>query len=108
MKSSYLFDLILYVQDNIFSVMSGLVFLGLTSTKQQHSDVPPGDSYLLHLNPKSSTLPISPCAPHGIEIISLSSLENRFLRIKILIVFCVDSLRRSQQLFSHVGIGLLD
>ena len=87
MKSRYLFDLILYVPDNIFLVMSGWVFLGLTSTEQQHSAVPPIDSYLLHLDPKSSTLPMSPCAPHGIEIISLSSLNNRFVRIKILIVF---------------------
>ena len=29
-----LIDLILYVQDNIFSVMYGRVVLGLTSTKQ--------------------------------------------------------------------------
>ena len=29
-----LIDLILYVQENIFSVMSGRVVLGLTSTKQ--------------------------------------------------------------------------
>ena len=30
-----LFDLILYVPVNTFSVMSGQVFLGLTSTKQR-------------------------------------------------------------------------
>ena len=67
-----LIDLILYVQDNIFSVMSGRVVLGWTSTKQglvclaqEHNTVTP---VMLELATAwiglgSNTLILSHCAP---------------------------------------------
>ena len=71
--------------------MLGLVFLGLTSTKQrieclaqEHKAVPaerPG--YTQPLNLESSTLPLSHCAP-----------------LHFLVLFCFIALPPSQQLWS--------
>ena len=66
-----LFDLILYVSVNNFSVMSRWVFLGFTSTKQGLMCLAQGHSTmtLMRLEPATpqsgdkSTLPLSHCAP---------------------------------------------
>ena len=65
-----LIDLILNIPVNNISVMSGQVFLGLTSTKQRikclahgHNAVPPVRLKQHHLDPELNTLPLSHCAP---------------------------------------------
>ena len=65
-----LFDLILYVPVNSFSVMSdGRIFLGWTSTKQGLMSLAQGHNAMtpVRLEPaalESSTLPLSHCGPH--------------------------------------------
>ena len=65
----FLFDLILYVPVNSFSVMSGRFFLGRTSTKQGimclaqgHNAVTPVRLEPATLRLETSTLPLSHCA----------------------------------------------
>ena len=63
-----LFDLILYIPVTNFSVMSGRVFLGWTSTKQGFMCLAHGHNAVtpVRLKPaatRSSSLPLSHCAP---------------------------------------------
>ena len=74
-----LFDLILYVPVNNFSVLSGRVFLGWTRTKQGFMCLTQGHNIVtpVRLEPapfclKSSTLPLSHCAPREWHTISVS------------------------------------
>ena len=54
-----LFDLILYITVDTFSVTSGQVFLGCSRTKQRIKCLAQGRNTV----GKSSTLPLSHCAP---------------------------------------------
>ena len=63
-----LFDLILYVPVNIFSVMLGWVFLGWTSSKLASAS---GEAQTHNL--ESSTLPLSHHAPLNKYVVCLKS-----------------------------------
>ena len=118
MVEFWFIDLILYVAVNKFSVMSRQVFLGWTSTKQGlmclaqgHNTVPPVRLEPQTLDLKSSTLPLSHCAPEKwlkktLTLCILASSKKVFWQTRHLykvLLYCIQFFKKAQYLSVHLS-----